>query len=86
MQEDKRLTSGDSCPGVHLKRSASRGMENLITQTRCQSGRAVTATAIDQDHLVAARAQRGKSLQRRADAARLVQRGDDYRESLSDQS
>ena len=61
-------------------------MHDLSTKAGRELRSAVAAAAVGDDHLVAARAQRSERLERGADAARLVQRGDDDRESLSDQS
>ena len=71
---------------VFVHGAPSRSVQYPIAKPGRELRRAVAAAAVGHDHLVAARPQRRERLERGADAARLVQRGDDDRESLSDQS
>lgn len=58
----------------------------MVAQAPRKLGRSIAAATINHDYLVAASAQWRKRLEGGADAGRLVQRGDDDRESLSAQS
>jgi hypothetical protein len=86
VQEKKRIAARHGGADVHLRRAAFLASQKPVTHRSGQFRGAVRAAAVDDDHLVAAAAQRCERLQRLPDARRLVQRGDDDRKSLSAQS
>src|SRR5688500_4317675 len=86
MKEEQRLAGGKRGAGIHLPGSAARRGYHAIAEALRQLRRAVRAAAVGDDDLVPACAQRRQREQRRTNHLRLVQRGDDDGESLSDQS
>jgi len=86
MEEEQDVPPRLPGAGIHLRGATARRDHHPVAESRCEPGSAVLAAAVDDDHLVAARAQRRERLERGADARRLVQRRDDDRESFRDQS
>jgi len=82
VQEKQRVPCRRVRAGVHLRPATTLGMKNSFRETQSDLNGVVTAAAIDDDHFVAARAQRRERLERGADAGGLVQRREDDRESL----
>jgi hypothetical protein len=79
VQEQQDVSPRLARAGVHLRCAAARSGEHAIAQPGRERRGAVLAAAVDDDHLVAARAQRRERLERAADSRRLVQRRDDDR-------
>ena len=86
MQKQQYVSARGAGAGIHLHTPAPRRTHQQIAHARRKLRRAVRAAAVRHDHLVPASAQRRERLERVADPRRLVQRGDDDRKSLSDQS
>ena len=81
VQEQQHVAGRDRGAGVHLRRPSARGGQHRVGVRPGGEGGAVGAAAVDDDHLVAGRAQRGERLERGDDAVRLVQRRHDDRQA-----
>jgi hypothetical protein len=86
VQENERRALRSLRARVHLHGAAALASQHAVAERPREVGRAVAAAAVDEDHFVAARAQRRQRLERGADPRRLVQRRDDDGESFSAQS
>ena len=86
VQENQHIPPGLSRARVHLRGAAARRDHDSVAKAGGELRGAIIAAAVDDEHFVAAPAQRRERSQRIADTRRLVQRRDDDRKSFSDQS
>ena len=80
-QQDVGRRPDVGCAGIHLPCASARRDDDVIGECARDGACVVVASAVDDDDLHAARAQRLKVCQRGRNDAAFIENGDDDRES-----